>query len=51
MKSTRLLIATALALTTAQGLHAQGAWPDKPVRIIVPLPPGGPSRHRAARRH
>ena len=43
MKSTRLLIATALALTTAQGLHAQSAWPDKPVRIIVPLPPGGPS--------
>jgi len=43
MKSIRLLIATAIALTTAQGLHAQGAWPDKPVRIIVPLPPGGPS--------
>lgn len=43
MKRTRLLIATALALTTAQGLHAQSAWPDKPVRIIVPLPPGGPS--------
>lgn len=43
MKIIRLLMATALALTTAQGLHAQGAWPDKPVRIIVPLPPGGPS--------
>lgn len=43
MKIIRLLMATSLALTTAQGLHAQGAWPDKPVRIIVPLPPGGPS--------
>lgn len=43
MKSIRLLIATTLALTSAQGLHAQGAWPEKPVRIIVPLPPGGPS--------
>lgn len=39
----RLLIATALALTAAQNLHAQGTWPDKPVRIIAPLPPGGPS--------
>lgn len=43
MKPIRLLIATALALTAAQSLHAQGSWPDKPVRIIVPLPPGGPS--------
>lgn len=43
MKPIRLLIATALALTAAQSLHAQGTWPDKPVRIIVPLPPGGPS--------
>jgi tripartite-type tricarboxylate transporter receptor subunit TctC len=44
MKPIRLLIATALTLTAAQSLHAQpGAWPDKPVRIIVPLPPGGPS--------
>lgn len=44
MKPLRLLIATACALAAAQSLHAQpGPWPDKPVRIIVPLPPGGPS--------
>jgi tripartite-type tricarboxylate transporter receptor subunit TctC len=43
MKPIRLLIATLLALAAAQSLHAQGSWPDKPVRIIVPLPPGGPS--------
>ena len=43
MKSIRLLFAAVLALTTAQCLHAQGAWPVKTVRIIVPLPPGGPS--------
>lgn len=43
MKPIRWMIATALALIVAQSLHAQGTWPDKPVHIIVPLPPGGPS--------
>lgn len=33
--------AIALAVAAAPGAHAQGAWPEKPVRIIVPLPPGG----------
>ncbi len=33
--------AIALVLATATGARAQGAWPEKPVRIIVPLPPGG----------
>lgn len=43
MKPTRLLFAAALALMATQTLHAQGTWPDRPVRIVVPLPPGGPS--------
>ncbi len=47
MNTRRSMTATALALTlglaSTLGVHAQGSWPDKPVRIIVPLPPGGPS--------
>jgi len=29
------------ALSLAAGARAQGAWPDRTVRIIVPYPPGG----------
>ena len=38
----RPLLLTALAALSLAA-QAQGHWPDKPVRVIVPLPPGGPS--------
>ncbi|MFY9512709.1 MAG: tripartite tricarboxylate transporter substrate binding protein [Rubrivivax sp.] len=33
-------LAAALA-TMAGGLRAQGGWPNKPIRLVVPFPPGG----------
>ncbi len=36
----RLLAVTALAVLSLAPAHAQ-TWPSKPVRIIVPFPPGG----------
>lgn len=40
MKRIATLLATALA---ALGLNAQGAYPEKPITMIVPFPPGGPT--------
>lgn len=42
MTLTHLLLAPLLALA-ATGLHAQTTWPDRPIRFIAPVPPGGPS--------
>ena len=35
-----LLVTTVLAIG-AVAAHAQSAWPDKPITMIVPFPPGG----------
>jgi tripartite-type tricarboxylate transporter receptor subunit TctC len=35
-----ILICAALAIS---GAAAAQSWPEKPIRIVVPLPPGGPS--------
>jgi tripartite-type tricarboxylate transporter receptor subunit TctC len=34
---------TWMVLASAALAHAQGLYPDKPIRIIVPFPPGGPT--------
>ena len=36
-----LRMAAAAAATSTLGLHAQSAWPAKPVTLVVPFPAGG----------
>ena len=38
----KLWITLCLLLAATCG-WAQGHWPDKPIRVVLPFPPGGPS--------
>ncbi|VTU36372.1 Bug family tripartite tricarboxylate transporter substrate binding protein [Variovorax sp. RA8] len=37
----RTLAAASLALASTAGAQDTGRWPDKPLRIVIPTPPGG----------
>jgi tripartite-type tricarboxylate transporter receptor subunit TctC len=41
MRRRHLLSSTLAGLAAPAVLRAQGVWPDRPVRLIVPFPPGG----------
>jgi tripartite-type tricarboxylate transporter receptor subunit TctC len=41
MRRRHLFSLAVSGLAAPSVLRAQGAWPDRPVRLIVPFPPGG----------
>jgi tripartite-type tricarboxylate transporter receptor subunit TctC len=36
-------VVAALTVLSAAAALGQGAWPDRPIRVVLPFPPGGPS--------
>ncbi len=43
MTATATAAAALLLSLAGTAAWAQGSWPDKPVRVVLPFPPGGPS--------
>ena len=43
MNTRRIFLQSSAALIAAPSFAATAAWPDKPLKIIVPFPPGGTS--------
>jgi tripartite-type tricarboxylate transporter receptor subunit TctC len=41
MTTRRVLLAASLATPLAPPARSQGQWPERPVRVVVPWPPGG----------
>ena len=41
MKTSFWFLAAVLSLSLSAALAQTGKWPDKPVRVVVPFPPGG----------
>ena len=35
--------AAAIGLAVPAGVAAQAPWPERPIRVVLPFPPGGPS--------